>query len=1069
MGKSMLFLMNGWSSSAGGIQTVNRELILSLARMRTDITCIAIVTAASDAEVEHAFRSNVTLIRGDTLGDWTSVLLSRDLQAIGPTDVLAIVGHSYFSGGAAKSTRDRFYPDALLAHFVHMNPMRVEGIKEHKKDSYIAEREAKLKREVEVARQADLVFCVGPRLYRYMRDQFASRGDNVDRVHRINCGLSSEVQLERVQPVEPTVLCLGRTESLGVKGLDIFGYAAGLLHVAWTTNPLTKSRSVKPKFVVRGAEKDPEALEATLKAFAREVGGSPTILVRPYTTDTDDLTADLRGASAFLMPSREEGFGLVACEALSVGTPIIVSAESGVAELIQEVARETGQAFNSCIIDLVGDAMATARLFCDATLPLLAGDGADNGFYPRLKGYLLPICSWEAGAQCLIETIEGEVRGRPGSVSASDAKVPARQTQQPLSKSMDRSLSDLELILKTERKLILEIEGVVGVSLKHAVVILVERGVKPQVPDEIAGVQVIVREIEEIRLSSASNGHGYELLVDGHRRATVGLFGIDDEGALFAVTVAHAFSHDSVSISIRTGSGIVPVRIERLDRDNDWAVLRMPAGLWTPVNRNLAHPNLGTAVVIGLPEMVLEGIVNTIEMTAGIVGNGDGKRVYEDLFGISTTSDVPLGGSGAVISSNNGEVLGVLVASMVTKEGKRTLLARDVRGVLATHRLRPATIAYSSARSTVGLIITDGGSADAVLGRLVNVRRFTKGNRLYFRGTTTSGVPVICSTLHNGGNINAVIATSTLLTENEINAIFVVGRCGGLKGDQNIGDVVVSSEIVFYDLGAKNDIADHPRPTASGITPSQLKSLAEQIEQGSGGPIAVHVGPIASVSRVTSDLRSVEEMLTIWPKLLAVDMESAGVAQAVGVLGIDVPVVAVRAIVDVPGKNDSIDKIQALDNAADVALAIISRLMPSEPLDFEKLVTEALRKEFPGFAIEKQKVIQNVLGQRYELDALMTSSMVDIIIEIKNPQRVSSLRKVISDAVVQVKRYSEAYRSTLDKPKWIETVIVVPEIGDVYIDTIPVGVGSILVFDQDRRTFINSNRLHDRLTEGYRL
>ncbi len=352
--------------------------------------------------------------------------------------------------------------------------------------------------------------------------------------------------------------------------------------------------------------------------------------------------------------------------------------------------------------------------------------------------------------------------------------------------------------------------------------------------------------------------------------------------------------------------------------------------------------------------------------------------------------------------------------------------------------------------------------------RLVNVRRFTRGNRLYFRGTS-SGVPIICSALHNGGNINAVIATRTLVTENEINAIFVVGPCVGLIDDQKIGDVVVSSEMVFYDFGPKNDNADHLWPAASGITPSQLKSLAGQIAQGSGGPIAVHVGPIASVSKVTSNSRSVEEMLTNWPKLLAADMESAGVAQAVGISGIDVPVVAVRAIVDVPGKRERIDRAQALDNAADVALAMISRLMPSEPLDFEKLVTEALRKEFPGFAIETQKVIKSVSGRRYELDALMTSNIVDIIIEIKNPQRVSSLRKVISDAVVQVKRFSDAYINTLDKPKWIETVIVVPEIGDVYIDTIPVGVGSILVFDQDRRAFKNSSRLHDRLMAGYRL
>jgi glycosyltransferase involved in cell wall biosynthesis len=48
------------------------------------------------------------------------------------------------------------------------------------------------------------------------------------------------------------------------------------------------------------------------------------------------VDADLRQASVLLMPSRGEGFGLVGLEAISVGTPVLVSSRSGLAELINE-------------------------------------------------------------------------------------------------------------------------------------------------------------------------------------------------------------------------------------------------------------------------------------------------------------------------------------------------------------------------------------------------------------------------------------------------------------------------------------------------------------------------------------------------------------------------------------------------------------------------------------------------------------------------------------------------------------------------------------------------------------
>jgi glycosyltransferase involved in cell wall biosynthesis len=111
----------------------------------------------------------------------------------------------------------------------------------------------------------------------------------------------------RAVPLRRTLLCLGRTDSLGVKGLDIFAYAAGYLTADWS-HPSTRDAPA-PQFVVRGAKDDGEALERWLIGLAEEVGATATLIVRPYTSDRSELDADLRGASAFMMPSREEGFG----------------------------------------------------------------------------------------------------------------------------------------------------------------------------------------------------------------------------------------------------------------------------------------------------------------------------------------------------------------------------------------------------------------------------------------------------------------------------------------------------------------------------------------------------------------------------------------------------------------------------------------------------------------------------------------------------------------------------------------------------------------------------------------
>ena len=45
----------------------------------------------------------------------------------------------------------------------------------------------------------------------------------------------------------------------------------------------------------------------------------------------------LRQANVIVMPSRTEGFGLVALEAISAGVPVLVSSESGIAKALEKV------------------------------------------------------------------------------------------------------------------------------------------------------------------------------------------------------------------------------------------------------------------------------------------------------------------------------------------------------------------------------------------------------------------------------------------------------------------------------------------------------------------------------------------------------------------------------------------------------------------------------------------------------------------------------------------------------------------------------------------------------------
>ena len=387
-------------SSAGGIQTVNRELACSVVRQYPNLMAVCAVTYATGPEREHARTHGVELLAGENEGDWLSVLLSRDLVALAQQPVLAVIGHGKFSGPAAAQLKTAMFPDSLLVHFVHTTPLDSEGLKEYRQEAYVQERERRIKEELQFAKQADLVVGIGPRIARYIRDHLAAYGKH-DTLLELACGLSPD-KANRIPPETPTILFVGRTESIGVKGLDILAFAAGHVTRACENSPVF--RRPMPRFVVRGASARAEELERRLREMADHICPGTQIIVRPYTTDLSELKSDYLSSTVFLLPSREEGFGLVALEVLSFGLPIILSRESGIAEIVEHLSEEAFFDHGACIVSSHGQPEEAGRRFAEVIVRTLSDPNSIERFR-HLRELLQPTCSWDSAARTFAESL----------------------------------------------------------------------------------------------------------------------------------------------------------------------------------------------------------------------------------------------------------------------------------------------------------------------------------------------------------------------------------------------------------------------------------------------------------------------------------------------------------------------------------------------------------------------------------------------------------------------------------------------------------------------------------------
>ena len=314
-------LNSEWKSSKGGLSTINRELAIQLAKQRNVEVSVYLPQCSKD-DKKVASTHNVQLIEAEELPgfepiDWLSSLPKNHLPH-------CIIGHGVHLGRQIPLIK-RHHHDCKWIQVVHTAPEELGMYKSY--EEAVFKGEQKHQAEVKLCELADQVVAVGPKLAdvysRYLR--FSQKDQDV-----LNLTPSIFTEFHRVKQASEerskfSVLVFGRgdNEDFMLKGYDIAVQAIAKL----------KDASYQLMFVGAPAGKEDEVAKKLIQH-----GIPPSQLtVRRFNESREQLAKLFCEVDLAIMPSRTEGFGLTALEALSAGLPVLVSSNSGLGDALKKV------------------------------------------------------------------------------------------------------------------------------------------------------------------------------------------------------------------------------------------------------------------------------------------------------------------------------------------------------------------------------------------------------------------------------------------------------------------------------------------------------------------------------------------------------------------------------------------------------------------------------------------------------------------------------------------------------------------------------------------------------------
>ena len=327
----MTLLSSEWRSTKGGVSTINRELAIQLAKF-PDVKVSVYLPECSEEDKRVAADHNVRLLQAEEMPgydpvDWLATIPKGHVMD-------CVIGHGVQLGKQVQVIKR--HHDCKWIQVVHTDPEEL-GMFKNVADA-VSKGEEKHKLEVKLCELSDQVVAVGPKLTEafsgYLRP--FQKDQNV---LNVTPGIFSEFAdvkqaSEERRTFSVLLLGSGDSEDLQLKGYDIAAQAIAKL----------KDMPQPYKLKVVGVQSGREQQVAEM--LLQQGISRDQFVVRSF-KEREQLAEQFCEVDLAIMPSRSEGFGLAALEALSAGLPVLVSGNSGLGEALKNVLHGSNCVVNS--------------------------------------------------------------------------------------------------------------------------------------------------------------------------------------------------------------------------------------------------------------------------------------------------------------------------------------------------------------------------------------------------------------------------------------------------------------------------------------------------------------------------------------------------------------------------------------------------------------------------------------------------------------------------------------------------------------------------------------------------
>ena len=308
----------------GDLTTFNRELAIQMAK-HPNVEVSVFLPWCSEEDKKDADRYDVKLIEAVKLGGFEPVLWLTYVPEGHAMD--CVLGHGVVLGQQIQLIKKNpSYNHCKWIQVVHTAPEEIGMYKS------ISEGQKKQQTEIELCEMADQVVTIGPKLTDAYKYQL--RTQDV-----FNLTPSIFPEFLEVQPAsdERRTFCVlviesGDSEDFYVKGYDLAAKAIADL----------KDKSYQLKFASKQRGKEDELADKLLQCGI----GRNQLSICSLDEGRVTLAKLFSVVDIAILPSKTEGFGLSALQALSAGLPVLVSGNSGIAEALKEVSNGS-----ECIVD----------------------------------------------------------------------------------------------------------------------------------------------------------------------------------------------------------------------------------------------------------------------------------------------------------------------------------------------------------------------------------------------------------------------------------------------------------------------------------------------------------------------------------------------------------------------------------------------------------------------------------------------------------------------------------------------------------------------------------------------